>query len=355
VRKLRTPPERLARRNTILASHDPVRVATWGLALGLAAATLLARREGLMEAAATTWQPFLTLAAVIAAGLTVDAVGFFRSVARLLGGAPDWLASAGVLGLTALLSGAINLDVAVVVAVPLALELARDRRWDGGRRAVAVALTANATSFLIPTSNITTLLVLQQVPLSPGRFAQDSWLAWLLVSALTVGALAAYLARRPGRSVVPMRGAPGPGMDGTAALTSRALALLDLVPLFVAAAAIRAMLAGAVSPGGGLLPELIQAILLAAGVNNLPAAAAVSAVGATGRWTAVLGLAIGPNLVLSGSLASLVARRLARNAGARFGAAEFSAVGAAMLPAQLALAVAGLGITGALGVHLTGL
>jgi hypothetical protein len=54
-----------------------------------------------------------------------------------------------VLALISLLSGLINLDVAVVVALPTALEAARRHGLPAGRVAVAVAITANAAS-LVP-------------------------------------------------------------------------------------------------------------------------------------------------------------------------------------------------------------
>lgn len=340
----------------MLAHRDRLRWATWGVALGLTAAAFLARRGLLLEAAATTWQPFVTLAGVIAAGVAVDTLGAFRSLARVLvpAAAPDWVAVTGTLALVAVVSGAVNLDVAVVVAVPLALSVARERHWDGGRVAVAVALTANATSFLLPTSNVTTLLILEHAPISPWRYAQTSWLAWLLVTTATVGLLSAQLTHRRRQPGGLGSTAPSPTLGLPAGIRRRALGLLDLLPMFAAATAIRTLLAGGLSLGGGLLTELTQSTLLAAGVNNLPAAAAVSAVGPGGAWAAVLGLAIGPNLVLTGSLASLIARRTARDAGARFAIVEFSALGTAMLPLQLLLAVLGLVVTGASGLHLPG-
>jgi Na+/H+ antiporter NhaD/arsenite permease-like protein len=60
----------------------------------------------------------------------------------------------------------VNLDVAVVFAVPVALTVARQRRLRAGRLAMATALTADATSFLLPTSNLTTLLILGRAPLA---------------------------------------------------------------------------------------------------------------------------------------------------------------------------------------------
>jgi arsenical pump membrane protein len=284
--------------------------------------------------------------------------------------APTWLAVTGALGLTALLSGLVNLDVAVVVAVPATLAVARERGLAAGRLAVAAALTANATSFLLPTSNLTTLLVLAHAPLPGWTYLRDSWMAWLLVAALTVGALSAvtHADRRAGaaapaggeatRDWPAFRSTPhpshGPAAGGRARRTGGAglgkvtLALVDLVPMFVAAAAIRALLGGGVTLTGGWVGQLGMASGLAAGADNLPAAAAVVASRGPSIWAAVLGLAIGPNLVVTGSVASLIARRITLSHGVGFGVVRFSLLGASLLPLQLAVAVIGLHFTGAI-------
>lgn len=351
-------PRAAAASAVISARRDWLRTAIWGAALALAAAAALLRPAALDRAAAATWAPFLTLAAVIGAGLALDAAGLLRAAARLLmpASAPRGLAIAGCLGFTALLSGLVNLDVAVVVAVPLILVVARQRGLPAGRLAVAAALTANATSFLLPTSNLTTLLVLDHAPAAAAAYVGSAWLAWLLVTVMTVGVLSAFVAAgtaRPREGGDAGRGSTRPPAAARAApprTTPRqaGLALLDLVPMFIAAVGIRALLNGGVVLAGGLAARLAMASGLAAGADNLPAAAAVSAAGHGSAWAAVLGLALGPDLLLTGSVASLISRRIARDHGARFGALRYSLVGAALLPLQLLLAVAGLHLTGAL-------
>lgn len=73
---------------------------------------------------------------------------------------PRVASNAAILAFTAALSALVNLDVAVVVALPVALRAAQRQHLPGDRLAVAVAVIANATSFLLPTSNITSLLQL---------------------------------------------------------------------------------------------------------------------------------------------------------------------------------------------------
>ena len=327
------------RGDRISAHRDPMRVGIWVMAIGLVAAAMLLRGGRLVRAATTTGPPFLTLAVVIAAGLALDRAGVFRFLARLVvpTSATDWLAAVGVLGLTAVLSGVVNLDVAVVVAVPVALTVARERHLNAGRFAIAAALTANATSFLLPTSNLTTLLVLGHAPLTASTYAGQSWLAWLLVTALTVGALSVLVNRggqRPKSSAKGARLEPSApsqastSADGllTYATTTRrsaTLALLDLLPMYAGASAIRALLDGGVTLHAGLLGDVGITSVFAASANNLPAAAAILVTGSLSRWATVLALAIGPNLLLTGSVASLIARRIARDHGTDFGAVQF--------------------------------
>ncbi|MGA8015200.1 MAG: arsenic transporter, partial [Candidatus Dormiibacterota bacterium] len=112
-------------------------------------------------------------------------------------------------------------------------------------------------------------------------------------------------------------------------------------------AAIRALLGGGVLIRGGRSVQLFAAALLAAGIDNLPAAAAIRTAGAGVPWPAVLGLAVGPNLVVTGSLATLISRRIARDAGSGFAVGWFTRMGWLLVPAQLLIAVAGLRLSGA--------
>lgn len=349
-------PASISKRDRISAHHDPIRTAIWLAALGLVAAAALLRGGLLIGAAGTTGPPFLTLAAVIVGGLALDRVGVFRVLACLIApaAAPNSLAACGALGFTALLSGLVNLDVAVVVAVPVALTVARQRRLHAGRLAVAAALIANASSFLLPTSNLTTLLVLARAPVGAWTYVAQSWLAWLLVTALTIAALSVFVNRGvhiPAASSPARQASESPATPIAAprvTLGAAALALIDLMPMFAGASAIKALLDGGMTLHGGLLWQLGATSVLAAAANNLPAAAGIVAWGAAARWAAVLGLAIGPNLLLTGSVASLISRRIAHDRGAEFSVVTFTMVGAALLPVQLLLALAGLRLTGAL-------
>ena len=80
--------------------------------------------------------------------------------------------------------------------------------------------------------------------------------------------------------------------------------------------------------------------------SNLPAAAALVPAGTPGLWAAILATTIGANLLVTGSVATLITRRIARDGGARLPVGQFSAVGAVLVPAQAAAAALGLHIAG---------
>lgn len=331
-------PERLHGSATITSPRDWLPLVLWTAAVILTAAAACLRPDALPSAARATLGPFATLAAIIAGSVLAGRLGLFRALAGLLipDRAPRLAAAASVLAFTALLSGLANLDVAVVVAMPAALQAARRHHISASRLAVAVAITANAASFLLPTANITSLLLLGRTPLPLLAFLRGSWLAWLLVVAITVGSLSGWL----------VRAAPGPALASRARPSGRAA--LDLIPMFAAASAIRAILAAGITLGGGLAAQLAAGSALTSVVNNLPAAAALRPAGTPGLWAAILATAIGPGLLITGSVATLICRRIARDFGAVLRAWQFTAIGSALVPAQLAVAVLGLHLTGAL-------
>ena len=231
---------------TIASRWNPLAVVLWTAAVILSAVAACLRPDDLLPAAGATLGPFATLAAIITGSVLAGRLGVFGALAGFLirGQAPRAVTAASVLAFTAVVSGLVNLDVAVVVAMPVALETARRHGLSAGRLAVAVAITANAASFLLPTSNITSLLLLGRAPLPTLAYLRGSWLAWLLVVAVTTGSLSGWAARAgtaPGH-------APGarPSLRAT----------LDLVPMFAAASAIRAILAAGVALRGRLAIQL---------------------------------------------------------------------------------------------------
>ena len=267
-----TTPKNTSESARITSRRDPLRMIIWaaGIVLLLIAAALAP--DASAAAAAATARPFATLAAIILASALAHRLGAFRILARALIPArgPKVTSAAAILTLTALLSALVNLDVAVVVAMPVALRAALRRGLSADRLAVAVAVMANAASFLLPTSNITNLLLLGRVPLATAAYLSDSWLPWILVTAVTLGPLAWWAANAP----------PGPARAVAAGPSARAV--LDLVPMFLIASGIRALLGTGLALHGSFTGQLADGAMLACAVSNLPAAAAIVPAGAPG-------------------------------------------------------------------------
>ncbi len=322
------------RRDRISSSGDTMELVLWGTAAILAVLAATLRPSRLLPAALSTASPFVTLAAVIAAAALLDRCGLFLRLADAL--VPDTTgprsAFARVLMLTALLSGLVNLDVAVTVAMPVALRIARRTGTSSRSLSLAVAATANASSFLLPTSNVTNLLLIDRSPLGALEYARDSWLAWVCVVVLAIAALTLTLGQPRAAESLP----------GEASSTLSLRPALELVPMFLAATGIRALLSGGLTLPGSFAEQAGLGSLLAAGLNNLPAAASIHIASASAAWPAVLAMAIGPNLLLTGSVATVICRRMAREAGTDLDPIRFSLVGLALTPLLIAGAFLGL-------------
>ncbi len=322
---------------TITSSRDPLRIAIWAAGVIVAIIAVARGPDASATAARATAGPFATLAAIILASALADRLGAFRILARALIPARGRTTSAAaVLVFTALLSALVNLDVAVVVAMPVALRVAQRQGLSAGRLAIAVAIMANAASFLLPTSNITNLLLLGRMPLTTPAYISDSWLPWILVTAITLVPLAVWAATA------------APGRARAIAVAPSARAVLDLVPMFLLASGIRGLLGTGLALHGSFTSQLTEATVLACATSNLPAAAALLPAGTPGLWAAILATTAGPNLLITGSVATLITRRIARDGGATLTAWRLSVIGLALVPAQLAAATLGLHILGVL-------
>ncbi len=80
-------------------------------------------------------------------------------------------------------------------------------------------------------------------------------------------------------------------------------------------------------------------------VNNLPAATLMAARAVPHPFSLLVGLNLGPNLCVTGSLAWVLWLKSARRAGAAPSLARASLIGAIAVPASMALALACLTVT----------
>jgi arsenical pump membrane protein len=106
-------------------------------------------------------------------------------------------------------------------------------------------------------------------------------------------------------------------------------------------------------PHGTTLPALLGTAALAAvlanAINNLPATLVLlplAAPAGSGAVLAVLlGVNIGPNLTYAGSLATLLWRRIVHDHDTEVDLGEFTRLGLLVVPAALAVSVAGLWVS----------
>jgi arsenical pump membrane protein len=280
--------------------------------------------------------------------------------ARLPGGAFALLAS--LLVAEAVVTAVLNLDTAVVFMTPVLLQAARTRGLREDPFLYGAVFMANSASLLLPGSNLTNLIVLQHEHVTGSTFAARLWPAWVASVALTV-AFAAVLQRGDRERSHPVARVDFSPRLGTAAVAVAAVLVLVLsrpaLPVLIlglAVALVARTSPRAVNPPL-LLGMLALAVLLgsiapralhtgrwatawiAAGaavlVNNLPAAMLLSHHVPAHPRAVLLGLDLGPNLAVTGSLSALFWLQVARANGAHPSIRRYTLLGAVLMPLTL--------------------
>ncbi len=331
--------------------------------------------DAVLQAALQDWPPFVLVAGLLAIGAVVEADGLFAAAgARIerIGGSPLRLLAA-VLGLEAVVTALLNLDTAAVFVTPIVVHAARQRRCDERPFLYGALFVANGASILLPGSNLTNLIVLDHERLSGAAVARAMALPWLVTVVLIVAFLAVRYRPRAadGERMEPPPLRLGVGAVATGAATALILSLSDpalpVLAVGVVAVAWRRLrprldlpvLAGLflIAVAFGTLGRRWHGPLhllghlgsfgtagVAAGaavlVNNLPAASLLSAERPPHPLPLLLGLDLGPNLAVTGSLAAYLWYRSACSAGARPSLVQVSVLGPALVPLTLAAAVA---------------
>lgn len=290
-------------------------------------------------------------------GLVAEREGVFRLLgARLerLPGPPVVLVAAS-LGAVAAVTAVLNLDTAVVFVTPVVIHAAVHRGLDPRPVAYGALAMANAASLLLPGANLTNLIVRADAPSSGGSWMVDVAPAGVAAAAVTL-AILLLLDRRAWSATVD-RGRPSqaearPFARGSALAVGAAVALagaaivllprpalpvllLGLLTAGVAVArselrprdAIRALgpgvliglfllvcalgwlarawqLPGEAVAGSGPLATAAIGALAAVLLNNLPAAALLGASHPPHPEALLVGLNLGPNLFVTGSLSA---------------------------------------------------
>ncbi len=346
------------------------------------------------------------LAAVLVLAQLCADEGLFRAcgawMARASGGQSRRLL-AQVFAVAAVTTAVLSLDATVVLLTPVVLATAARLEARARPHVYACAHLANSASLLLPVSNLTNLLAFAASGLSFGRFAELMALPWLAAIAVEYVVLGRFFAADLDAGGQPERadpeGEPGvpvfavavvaatlagfviasaagvnpawAALAGTVILAGRALAQRRTTPVKLGRAAdvpflvfvlslgivVAAVTGNGLSsalrpllPGGTSLPALLAAAALAAAlaslINNLPAVLVLLPLAAPSGADAVLavllGVNIGPNLTYTGSLATMLWRRVLRQHGSGPSLGEFTRLGLLTVPAGLVLAVLAL-------------
>jgi len=345
------------------------------------------------SAASQVWPAFVLVTGLLLVGLVADDDGLFAAAGhRLARVARSGVALyVGATVMVGVVTALLNLDTSVAFLTPVLVYSARSRGEGEAPLLYGCLLASNAGSLFLPGSNLTNLIVLGHFRLTGKEFLSRMWapaLAALSVTALVVAALERRALRVTADDLAPVeRPNIGLGLLAVAAATVLVVALrspaLPVAVVGMVAIGVR-LAAGRERPGRVWttlgVPSLVglfglavalgtlgrswsgpavalshldlwgTAVVAAASavlVNNLPAASLLAARTPTHPFALLLGLNLGPNLFVTGSLAWLLWLRAARNAGARPSIAKASGMGLLAVPLSLAAAVGVLSLSGA--------
>jgi arsenical pump membrane protein len=283
----------------------------------------------------------------------------------------------------------LNLDTAVAFLTPVLVYTARSRGEGEAPLLYGCILLANAGSLFLPGSNLTNLIVLGHLHLTGGEFLARMWapgVAAVVVTAAVVGGVEHRSLRLRYEDLSPPE-RPVVGL-GLVAVTAATVLVLVLRTPAIPVAAVGLIAVGArlitrraqprhvlavlglpvlfglfgVAVGLGTLGRLwagpstllshldlwgtaVVAAIRSVLVNNLPAASLLAARPTQHPFALLVGLNLGPNLFVTGSLAWFLWWRGARTAGANPSLARATRLGVPAALLSLVLAVALLNVT----------
>lgn len=326
--------------------------------------------------------PLLFLLFAVPLAVLLDRIGVFAALAAAVDGGRHLVAWLWVLA--ALVTVVFNLDASVVLLTPLYIRIARRHGLAPEMVAFQPALLACLASNPLPVSNLTNLIVAERFDLGVGDFLRHlalptlvacvvGWLCFRRTFHLHpteegVDELVDATALRRGLPIVgfvlagftvgDLIGVPAWAVAAIAVVW--AMAVVREVPwksvpaeAMLVAAALAVLVAGAVphlglehllrgSGLGGDVRALLFGVVGSNLANNLPAVLAGSAaLHEPGQvWPLLVGVNMGPTLVLTGALSGLLWRDTAAGLGVHVGARRYTAVGLRVgLPALVAAAL----------------
>lgn len=348
-----------------------------------AAVALIVNTSAAGDAAAHTWAPFVLVTGLLLIGVVANVDGVFASAAGVLGRLPGggtllYLAS---MVLVAVVTVFLNLDTSVAFLTPVLVHVARNRGENELRFLYGCVFMSNAASLLLPGSNLTNLLILANQHQTGSAFLAQMvapWVAAIVVTIIVVAvafhgggveaaprsdnqprprtlSLLAVLVAIVLILVLADPALPVLGVGVVLAvirLTQRRMAatllqdidLTSLGGIFLIALALGTLarvwsFPGHLMAGAGDVSSAAIGAVASVVVNNLPAAVLLGSRMPAEPRSLLLGLNIGPNLAVTGSLSALIWWTAARSAGARPSAIRYSAVGIVLVPVTLAAAL----------------
>jgi arsenical pump membrane protein len=347
-------------------------------------------------AAAQDWPPFVLVAGLLLVGLVADGDRLFATGGHVLARlAPNGvLLYVGTVLLVLTVTTLLNLDTSVTFLTPVLVYAARSRGEGEAPLLYACLLLSNAGSLLLPGSNLTNLIVLGHLHLSGGAFFAHMALPALAAAAVTAVVVGVVHHRALRTTAVPTmepeRPVLGVGLVAIVVVTVLVVALrapaLPVAGVGLVAVALRSWRSG--DAGGSArsavrilgVPVLVGlfglavalgtlgrswsgpatllshldawgtaavAALTSVAVNNLPAASLLAARQPPHPFALLIGLNVGPNLFVTGSLAWILWLRAARHAGGHPEVRRASLLGLVTVPLAIAAAVGVLLLSGA--------
>jgi arsenical pump membrane protein len=331
------------------------------------------------------WPAFVLVAGLLLVGLVAHEDGLFEAGGHALARfAPNgWALYAGSTLLVLVVTTLLNLDTSVTFLTPVLVYAARRRGEGEAPLLLACLLLSNAGSLLLPGSNLTNVIVLGHLHLSGRSFFEHMAPAGLAAAAVTAVVIA-VAHRRSLRTTAMVsteiaRPMIGVGLVAVVAVTVLVIVLRSpALPVFVvglvavlvrvrrAAPSAReavevlglpvlvglfglAVTLGTLGRGWSgpavLLAHLDSwgtaavAAVLSVLVNNLPAASLLAARPPPHPYALLVGLNVGPNLFVSGSLAWVLWLRAARSAGTRVDIRSAVTLGLLSVPMAIAAAL----------------
>jgi arsenical pump membrane protein len=337
-----------------------------------------------LHAAGQVWPAFVLVTGLLLVGVVAEADGIFAAAGAALARAPGGTRSAYLLALALVVAvtAVLNLDTSVFFLTPVLLHLARVRGVDEAPFLYGAVFMSNAASLFLPGSNLTNLIVLHDEHVSGALFLARTWhaaLASVVVTALVLLALfRRELAAAPRETSEQRRARIAIGAAAVAASTVLVLVLpdpalpvlavgvaavlLDRVPwprlhetidlrvlggLFLLAVALGAVGRWWQGPADGLGHlgrggTAVAGALAALVVNNLPAAVLLTPHPPDHARALLIGLNLGPNLAVTGSLSAFLWLRVARSLGAQPSARAYTRYGLVLVPFSTAAALAAI-------------